>query len=107
MQKMVKGVSGNYLRIMAQEDISNNVNQIELDNNVRQYSPRLLSEEDGVIVGTEVIIKQGITFETNQYVSYMFKLGDIEHIGIWKAALISVTPDGKRKILRELEWEVI
>jgi len=81
---------GNVLRLNVNEDISANVNILELTSPDPVYTKKSIGVVDGLSVGTQdVITPDDGTFKADEYVEYTIEQGDIFIPGVWRARLFS------------------
>lgn len=85
---------GGYLRLMFNQDISANTNQITLISPPPKGNKTTLKASDGLVVGGSTFSEDGINFVANQYVEYQYKKGELTEVGKWKLCGETLSPSG-------------
>lgn len=89
------GEYGNIIRVDANENISANTNILTLTSPSPVVRKLIITEADGLSIGTSTVVIDNITYSANEYVEYVFKEGDIFIQGEWEARLFSQTSNGE------------
>lgn len=84
---------GNTLRFNVGQDISLNLNKIELRSPSPVVRLKTITASEGLVIGTIDVVTPEGTFLANEYVEYVIQEGDIHSSGLWEARVYSQTPD--------------